>query len=290
MQVKRHLSPLHTLLSMHKLHQALMEKRVVAHADACSQPTYDTAIQDRQAAKAIHAPKNRELHIYTDGSGIDGKIGVAPVMRDRSGRWIALRYGLGTTGQHAVYEAELTGMILAVHIKDQAADYVKQSHRLSKIKRIDGTTPSDRYIKILRALRRNQGAALTQLRTIHIPLAYHLCRIQAADTAICSGCKWSNETVIHDLLHCPAYYERARRKLVNALGMSGRDMGYLLSHPKAISHTLQSIDDTGRFTHIYGRVSASPDQTKQLNDLTRPPANDKRHGKRSNDSHREQRR
>lgn len=38
------------------------------------------------------------------------------------------------------------------HIKEQAASYMQQSHRLLKIKKIDGTTPSDQYIKILQVL------------------------------------------------------------------------------------------------------------------------------------------
>lgn len=105
-----------------------------------------------------------------------------------------------------------------------------------------------------------------QLWTGHVPLAHHLCRIQVADMGIRSGCKWSNETVIHFLLHC-LVHERARQKLVNALGIGGCNIGYLLSHPKAIIHTIQFLDDTGRLSHIYKHVNATADQKKQLHKL-----------------------
>lgn len=104
-----------------------MEKRVTAPAHVDTTPAYITLIQDREMARSIHAPKPKELHIYTDGSGIKGRIGPAATMRDKTGRWISLRYGLGTTAQHTVYEAELTGIILALHM----ANGIKNWRRLS---------------------------------------------------------------------------------------------------------------------------------------------------------------
>lgn len=112
---------------MHRLHPVLMEKRVVPYTDTGLQPAYDTIIQDRQAARNVHAPKTKEINIYTDGSGIDGKFGAAVVMRDRTGRWTILHYGLGIAMQHTVYKAELTGMILAIHMANSIENMCKLS-------------------------------------------------------------------------------------------------------------------------------------------------------------------
>lgn len=142
------------------------------------------------------------------------------------------------------------------------------SPRLSKIKRIDGMTLSDRHMKILQVLRRNQSAVLMQLQTVHMLVAYHLHKIQATDTGTCSRCEWANKLVIHYLLHCPVH-ETARQKLINALGPSGCNIGYLLSHPKALPHTLQFVDDTERLLPIYGHVNTMTDQNKQLQKLVR---------------------
>lgn len=172
-------------------------------------------------------------------------------------------------------------------IREKAAKDVDASPRLSRIKHIDSTTPSDRYLKILQVLRRNQSAVLTQLWMGHVPLAYHLHRIQAIDTGTCSGCKWANETVIHYLLRCPAH-EGARQKLINALGPSRRDLGYLLSHPKVIPHTLRFIDDTGRLLSNYRHVITTADQNKRLQQMIQPAKRTAKHKGGDNAGNREQ--
>lgn len=163
-----------------------------------------------------------------------------------------------------------------IHIKVQAEGDILQSHRLSRIWKIDSSTPSDRYLQLMMILRRNQCTALTQLRTGHVPLVYHLWRIRVEESGECSRCSWANKTVIHYLLHCPAH-EKARRRLTNALGQNGRDLGNLLSHPLAIPHTLQFLDDTNRFRHIFGRLSATVEQIGSLRKLIKKPANHSQH-------------
>lgn len=158
---------------------------------------------------------------------------------------------------------------LLQRIKDHAAADMTQSTRLTQIKRIDGTTPSDWFLKLTKILCRNQITALTQLRMGHVPLAYHLWRIQAGELGTCSRCNYGHESVIHYLLHCPAY-ERARGRLIATLGWGGRDLGNLLSNPTAIPHTFRFIDDTGRLHHIYGNLNVTKGKADSLRDLVKP--------------------
>ena len=56
------------------------------------------------------------IQVFSDGSGLDGQIGTAAVMyRPRSGPK-TLRYHLGPTSEHTVFEAEAVGLLLALHM------------------------------------------------------------------------------------------------------------------------------------------------------------------------------
>jgi hypothetical protein len=55
---------------------------------------------------------------YADGSGYEGGIGAATVMWDRGKRAKSLSMKLGSAEKHAVYEAEVVGILLALHMVD----------------------------------------------------------------------------------------------------------------------------------------------------------------------------
>ena len=54
--------------------------------------------------------------MYSDGSGIDGQVGEAAVLFRRNREPKVLRFHLGTATDHTVYEAELIGLMLALHL------------------------------------------------------------------------------------------------------------------------------------------------------------------------------
>lgn len=56
------------------------------------------------------------LIAYTDGSGMDGKIGAAAVLTLNGTELSSLRYHLGSETDYTVYEAEAIAVILALHI------------------------------------------------------------------------------------------------------------------------------------------------------------------------------
>jgi hypothetical protein len=68
-----------------------------------------TAIQEVQN-------DNADIKVYTDGSGMDGKIGAAAVLYCNRRRKTHMRYKLGTQAQHAVYEGEAVGALLGVKL------------------------------------------------------------------------------------------------------------------------------------------------------------------------------
>ncbi|EPS98120.1 hypothetical protein FOMPIDRAFT_19487, partial [Fomitopsis schrenkii] len=92
---------------------------------------------------------------------------------------------------------------------------------------------------------------LTQLRTEHAPLSFHLHRIGRADSPTCSACEGSRETVAHYLLDCPAY-GNARARLHHKIGSAAHTLRYLLTEPKTLGPLFRFIHETRRFAASYG--------------------------------------
>lgn len=80
-------------------------------------------IKDDPASATIQdilAENTDNICIYSDGSGYEGNIGAAAVLR-RNGRTIkTLQYHLGPDSDHTVYEGEVVGMILGAHLLKEA--------------------------------------------------------------------------------------------------------------------------------------------------------------------------
>lgn len=109
MQGESHRSPL-------QIASKETEKKTLRMKQPHEKRLFAIHIKDRVQAKAIMAPSLQEAHIYTDGSGIEGKIGAAATTINQEGTSKSLRYQLRSTDHHAVYEADITGLILAIHI------------------------------------------------------------------------------------------------------------------------------------------------------------------------------
>jgi ribonuclease HI len=139
--------------------------------------------------------------------------------------------------------------------KNNTKQWWKRSKRYKRIRAIDPTLPSKNFITGTSDLSRTQTSLLMQLRTGHIPLNQYLHRINRNDTPYCQHCPTSIEDVPHLLL---SYSKHAlhRHNLVIALKRKAHEVSHLLSDPKAIYHTLNFLNDTGRFEHIYGDISA----------------------------------
>ena len=56
------------------------------------------------------------MQVYSDGLGIDGQVGATVVLFQRNREPRVLRFHLGTATDHTVYEVELVGLLLALHL------------------------------------------------------------------------------------------------------------------------------------------------------------------------------
>jgi ribonuclease HI len=115
--VKRHRAPLHGLFEAFGILPERIETVDHVKADRGWRPTFKTRIaKSRDEAIEMDDVDSAAIQVYTDGSGIDGKIGAAAVLY-RNGRKIrTLRYHLGSEDEHTVPEAEAVALILALEL------------------------------------------------------------------------------------------------------------------------------------------------------------------------------
>lgn len=128
--VKRHRSPLHEILTAYNLCPDDMETIEAVRLPPGWRPPVPISIapskDDAAAAEATWAAKPG-YRIYTDGSDCDGGVGAAAVLfRPGATDPVILRYHLGASTRHSVYEAELVGLLLlalvSFHLASCAAD------------------------------------------------------------------------------------------------------------------------------------------------------------------------
>lgn len=96
----------------------LVEKIKSMRGDPKDSPKSITEIiAGKDNAKRRHtSEQGKYTVIYTDGSGYEGGIGAGAVLIKNNGQQLRLQYHLGTQEQHTVYEAELVGIRLALHL------------------------------------------------------------------------------------------------------------------------------------------------------------------------------
>ena len=93
--------------------------------------------------------------------------------------------------------------------------------------------------------RRRHIAWIARLRTGHCSLNQYLERFNIIDDSKCE-CGQGKETVKHFLLTC-SKYEKERDKLRREVGAQGMREEKLLGDVKKVKHTIQFIEDVGRF-------------------------------------------
>ena len=123
--------------------------------------------------------------------------------------------------------------------------------------------PNKRFKTYMHMLKRPQISILTQMRTGHIALNYHLHRINKIDTPICKMCDEEKEMVIHFLFRWPGF-DRQREILAHETRFDYRSLQALLDHPKNIPAMLRYIAATNRFPNISKRIIPNEAQIKSL--------------------------
>ena len=138
-------------------------------------------------------------------------------------------------------------------LMDRWKDQWKLSPRYARAKIIDASMPSDKFLKLIDTLPKNQTSIYTQLRTRHVPLNHHLHRIGKSDTPYCAACPGKDETIYHYLFDCPQY-ARERHILANALRRKATSIGYILTSDKATRPLMQYINGSARFKPVLGEI------------------------------------
>ncbi|KAG9077368.1 hypothetical protein FRC06_008956 [Ceratobasidium sp. 370] len=115
--IKRHRSALHELLHTFNI----LPSTFAPVPDSPQTPKILKLLNpalppSREEALLAADQPNADVQIYSDGSGIDGGIGAAAVLcrEGRSDKTLCLY--VGSDKRHTVYEAELVGALLALHL------------------------------------------------------------------------------------------------------------------------------------------------------------------------------
>jgi ribonuclease HI len=145
-------------------------------------------------------------------------------------------------------------------IRNRWANEWKLSPRYRKLKYIDSSLPSKKFIQNTSSLSRVQTSLLVQLRTGHLPLNLHLFRIKRADSPSCTHCGDTVfETVFHYLIQCP-HYRHERHLLARKLKRRALSMRNLLNDNDALLPLLSYVHSTSRLRSTFGAVE--PQQTQ----------------------------
>jgi hypothetical protein len=117
--VKRHRSPLHNLLYVTKIDPTTVETFKATRRRPNYLPSFSTHIAKDKIAALVDAHITHAecpVSVYSDGSGFEGGIGASAVLYINSNVSKALRYYLGSDKEHTVYEAEVVGLSLGLHL------------------------------------------------------------------------------------------------------------------------------------------------------------------------------
>jgi len=106
--VQRHRSALHELMNAFKIRPEKMERiQAVRQRPAWKRRFKTTIAESKKEAKEKEENNRVRIRIYSDESDTNGGVGAAAVLYRNGTQQRTLRYHLGTSEQHTVYEAEL---------------------------------------------------------------------------------------------------------------------------------------------------------------------------------------
>ena len=124
----------------------------------------------------------------------------------------------------------------------------------NRIKSINPSFPSMRFIMATLGLNWKHTSTLTQLCTDHILLNGYLCWINKTVSPNCPNCLGVTENMNHYLFFCHKY-NLQRHKLILTLKHKPFIKKFILTDKSTIWHTLNYINETRRFRHIYRDIN-----------------------------------
>ena len=110
-------SPIHHLMFAYDIHPTQLETIRPVRQGPKWKPTFGIEIaQDKKVALLSEQSNRGHVQVYSDGSAIDGGIGVAAILYCDSRRISTLQKYLGKVNKHTVYEAEVVGIGLGLEL------------------------------------------------------------------------------------------------------------------------------------------------------------------------------
>ncbi|KAF8811141.1 hypothetical protein BYT27DRAFT_7071727, partial [Phlegmacium glaucopus] len=115
--VKRHPTPLHILFHMYKVIPTQIETINTVRQSSKWTPNFKIRIaESKDEAIEEEGKDEADVRIYTDGSGLDGRIGAGAVLFRGHQEKKAIYYYLGSNRKHTVYEGEGVGAIMGIRL------------------------------------------------------------------------------------------------------------------------------------------------------------------------------
>jgi ribonuclease HI len=112
--IKRHRGPIDDLVQTFKIQPECMETIQPIRQSPRWEFQGEVVILSGQEAVDFEAADQTALKIYTDGSGVEGRVGAAAVMFHKGLEVRAERFHLGSLQRHEVYDAEGVGLLMAM--------------------------------------------------------------------------------------------------------------------------------------------------------------------------------
>jgi ribonuclease HI len=115
----RHRGPLHKLTSAYNLDTPNVEKipAVARDPTVTGKLPFQISIPENKESSARAAENAiEEIQVFTDGSAQGGKVGAAAILIRKNSPNRILHFHLGPEAEHTVHEAELVGLLLAIHL------------------------------------------------------------------------------------------------------------------------------------------------------------------------------
>jgi len=118
-KIKCHKSPISSLLAAYKVDPKKTEKIPIAARDPMLQGElpFETSIaecREESVKEAKHT--DEEVQVFMDGSALNSMVGAATILTREGNPLHMLHLTLGPEDEHTVYEAELAGILLGMHL------------------------------------------------------------------------------------------------------------------------------------------------------------------------------
>src|SRR6266446_3455776 len=129
--MKKHPTPLHYMMHKYKLHPQKMERIEAVRQPNKWVPRFAYCMaQTKDISGREDMQDHTEIQVYTDGSGLGGKIGASAVLFCGGVEKRQLRFCLGSAQKHTVYEGETgecMGMLLGMELIRQEREVTEVS-------------------------------------------------------------------------------------------------------------------------------------------------------------------